>query len=353
MSSRTVRRLSGLEIDEVSLVDRPANQHGLVTITKRDEGTAMGFFDAKGEPVDEAELQAGDVVFNEQGEQIVMLTDEQRELLEQHPEATIDDLDLELFLVGADAEELQEVGKAGAAAVTGGSSTLFQTGKKTANLALGRAKFGFGEGRKGRKVNSGSAVRSASAHFGRNAGKYGAGAAAGTAGYAGGRFGKAAPSLGEEVLSQLSKALTDGDQHQIISKVAERVEAAERIAKRAEERADALEEQAEFEGFVEIAKSFELPVEPEELGGILQKISKVLDDDELGTMERVLQAAAANIDLEERGSAGFSPILGYVEGAALEVVGKSAGELTPEQAMTAIFSANDEAYLEYLSEHRG
>ena len=31
---RQVKRLSNLEIDEISLVDRPANQHGLVAIAK-------------------------------------------------------------------------------------------------------------------------------------------------------------------------------------------------------------------------------------------------------------------------------------------------------------------------------
>jgi hypothetical protein len=35
MTTRTVKRLYDLEIDEISLVDRPANQHGLVAIAKR------------------------------------------------------------------------------------------------------------------------------------------------------------------------------------------------------------------------------------------------------------------------------------------------------------------------------
>ena len=71
-------QLSDLEIDEVSTVDRPANQHGLITFSKStgmgegytEEVTMPGeneieVFDADGQPIDE--LAHGDVVYDQDG----------------------------------------------------------------------------------------------------------------------------------------------------------------------------------------------------------------------------------------------------------------------------------------------
>ena len=65
--TRMVKRLSQLEIDEVSLVDRPANQHGLVAIAKNDQEDAMpDLFDAEGTPVELEDLQVGDFVYDDE-----------------------------------------------------------------------------------------------------------------------------------------------------------------------------------------------------------------------------------------------------------------------------------------------
>ena len=41
-----VRKLTDIEIDEVSVVDRPANQHGLIAFSKSQHGDG---FDQRGE----------------------------------------------------------------------------------------------------------------------------------------------------------------------------------------------------------------------------------------------------------------------------------------------------------------
>lgn len=359
MTTKPLKRLSSLEIDEVSLVDRPANQHGLVTITKRDEGLGMAVYDAQGNEIDESQLQSGDQVFDEDGEIITMLSDEDLQDLLDSGEVDADDLEIvgtqnEYESDGAtplDDRDLVGVGKglrSAGAAVTGGASTLLQTGRKTANRAFGEVKTGYRNQTKAMGEIEGRGQR-VGAHLGRNRARYGVAAAAGGEENARGRVRK---SLGEQVLSDLSKALTDGDRDTVVSKLADRLDQAEQTAYQAVTKAEELENEREFAQYCEIAKGFELPVDPEDLGGILQQVSKVLNDEQLDTLERILHTAAAALDFEERGSAGGSPLMAYVGEAATEMVGKSAGGISEAEATTALFSANDDAYLAYLSENQ-
>lgn len=345
MSIQPVKRLSSLEIDEVSLVDRPANQHGLVTITKRDEGLGMGVYDEAGNELDENDLESGDMIQEEDGSTSVLLSDDDLQAIidgEVDPaEFGLTDEAIEALL---NEENLAEVGKSEAAAVTGGPSTLRRWAMDV--------KGGYKHGRRGEapeRLPTNNHLARGSAHVGRNKNAYIVGASAGTEENVRGRMSK---SLGEQVLTDLSKALTDGDRDQVISKMADRLSEAEEVAKAAQEHAAFLQDQAEFAQYVDIAKSFELPVDPEDLGSILQEVSKVLSNEQLETLERIFNTAAAAISFDEEGSQGYSPTMDYVEGAAMELVGKSAGEISPEQATTALYSANDDAYLAYLSENQ-
>lgn len=80
--ARKVKELRDLEIDEISLVDKGANQHARTVIAKRhDEEDKMDeYFDAEGNPVDVASLELGDVVYDADGEAFELeLDDEQVE----------------------------------------------------------------------------------------------------------------------------------------------------------------------------------------------------------------------------------------------------------------------------------
>lgn len=78
MTGRVAKHVSDMEIDEISLVDRPANQHALVTIAKRraPEEDAVPetetYYDAQGAPVVAEELQFGDHVFDADGIEYVL-----------------------------------------------------------------------------------------------------------------------------------------------------------------------------------------------------------------------------------------------------------------------------------------
>ena len=94
MAPRTVNVLSNIEIDEISLVDRPANQHARVTITKRAEEDAVpNYFSEDGTAIADLDsLEVGSVVYDGEGNGFVddLDTGEDAELDESHeqvPEA--------------------------------------------------------------------------------------------------------------------------------------------------------------------------------------------------------------------------------------------------------------------------
>lgn len=108
-------KLFAMEIDEISLVDRPANQHASVLISKADtpEEDAMGYVDADGNPVDENELEHGDVVYSDSGEPFVYVEEGREADFEvEDPEDSYDD-DREPALVGKSfgAEVLEAISK--------------------------------------------------------------------------------------------------------------------------------------------------------------------------------------------------------------------------------------------------
>ena len=387
MRPRTVRKLSGLEIDEVSLVDRPANQHGLVAFAKRDEESSMDpIFDAEGNEVDPDQLEHGDVVYAEDGQELVFVEDGE-------PGGGIGEVDDGQY-GGYDGDQFADgtVGYAvdDEAYEASGVGKAFPRSLARAHVAVrrtlpNRAKEGLRSARDRATSSAASNTRAAESAFstrgsrgvsrakafgqgqfgarpGTTVGVAGGGTAAlGGAGYYGsGRRDRVGKSLGEQVSKALSKALTEDERDAVISKamdllgdVADRNDQLEQIV------AELIEDR-ELETYGEIAKSYEgLPVEPDEFGGILHRVASVLDPNELATLDRVFKAAGDAGLYDEVGyggpgsPAGANEILEQVYAVAGQAVGKSESGITAEQAVTAIFEANPAAYDEYEAEQRG
>lgn len=97
---RKVQQIDGLVIDEISLVDKGANQHATVTIAKSADGEKekqMEIFDEQGNPLDPEQLSDGDHVFDVNGvEYEYTLDDEPAGEVEQEQE---------LVSVGKSADE--------------------------------------------------------------------------------------------------------------------------------------------------------------------------------------------------------------------------------------------------------
>jgi hypothetical protein len=111
-------RLFGMEIDEISLVDRPANQHAAVLISKADapEEDAMGYVDADGNPVDENTLEHGDVVYDDSGAAFVYEVEGGPELdfsaFESDEDEDADDREPELVGKSFGSDVLEAISKA-------------------------------------------------------------------------------------------------------------------------------------------------------------------------------------------------------------------------------------------------
>jgi hypothetical protein len=156
---RPVKRLSNMEIDEISTVDKMANQHAMMLIAKRapEEETMPELYDESGELLAEDSLEDGQIVFDEEGNAYQF----SMEVEDDEAAAAAE----------ADARELEEVGKAGGLVHVPGGGNAFR-GTNFANRMRARG------GNAREYLNSGAGKQ-----FKRRAG-IGAGAA-GAAGAAG------------------------------------------------------------------------------------------------------------------------------------------------------------------------
>lgn len=161
-------------------------------------------------------------------------------------------------------------------------------------------------------------------------------------------------SLGDSVLEQLSKAVTEADREQIIAKALDEVEIAKAEAIAAQEELAYLQDERVTEAFIAKAAEYNLPVSPEVFGPILKAAATVLDEEQLDILDHVLTAAGEAM-YEEIGftGGGANSVFDQVTGFASEMVTKSAGDFTIEQASTAMFAANPEAYDAYIAEQNG
>lgn len=359
MSGR-VRRLYDLEIDEISLVDRPANQHGKVAIAKRAEDHVATYIDANGDEVDLEDIEFGEYVTDpESGQTLYMASPDELAELGIDPdddEGGYADPDDEY--VDEDDPELVGVGKARiprANMISGGGemarTARFQAGRGGTKV---RGSMGPGRGTRARagarNAASGARGLGESAWGNRNTRRTAAGvggAAAVGGSYAAGR--KVNKSLGQSVLEELSKALDNGDRDEVISKMGDMIESANRSASRAWNIAKSVQEQQEARDYAALADTYELPVDPEVLGGILQSVSKALDDDQLAILDRVLQAGSVGFDELGYSGSGESDVMGEVMAVARETVGKS--DFSEAQAVSALFDANPDLYDQYCAEN--
>lgn len=381
---RMVKRLTNLEIDEISLVDRPANQYGTVEITKAYQEDTMTVFDAQGSEVFEEELEPGDFVYNEAGDEFVV-ADEGGE------EDGADELDYELESVGKAGRGAQTVarrtmhgaamGHARAAGDNAGGLARYHAGNAKDAITSGAQRANRGARRRlggdratafassqargaqsafaadqGRGAKAYDRARTAVAgDYGKNPYKYVGGGAAlvGT----GGVMGTRKKSLGDSVLEELSKALTDGDRDEVIAKAMDQMGAiADRNAD-LEQAVQALYDNREFEGFHDVAKGYGFGDE-DEVAGILFRASQVLPQEDVAALDRYFTGAGeiAKSYMNEIGYGGGyedSDTMGQIMELAGQAVAKNAElGLTQEQAVTAMFTANPDSYDMYEAERR-
>lgn len=312
-----VRKLTDIEIDEVSVVDRPANQHGLIAFSKSVQGDGFEYeegtmppdadviYDVEGDEVDPGLLEHGDVVYDATGNEYVFVEEEDDE----------------------------EVGKAMPS--WAGVKEAVSGGWRSPALAAG----------------STDRLTRGAAHVSRNRKKYGYGAGGvGAAGLAGGGYAMS-KSAGDTVLEALSKAVTDEDRDAIIAKAMDDVEVYKAMA---QENAEALAYEQDIrltEAYISKASEYNLPVSPQVFGPILKSIAESLSDEQLDVLDAIFEAIGDAL-YEEVGYVGDTDngsVVDMVDAYADELVGKS--DMSHAEAAVAMYSAHPEAYEAYLAEN--
>lgn len=78
---RPKNNLTDMEIDEISTVDKAANQHSRFVIAKRapEEEEMPKLYNQEGQPLDEDQLEFGDIVYDDQGQAYEYVEDESAE----------------------------------------------------------------------------------------------------------------------------------------------------------------------------------------------------------------------------------------------------------------------------------
>jgi hypothetical protein len=342
-------KLSDLQIDEISLVYKGANQHSRVAIAKSLDGQqeeTVEIFDQDGNPVDPDTLELGDIVFDADGEAYQLSDDDDDE----------DEYD--------DDRELESVGKGWADALSGGKRVLSSIGantKGTAQAARGYAKNTVAPAIKGATgaatTHAGTAANAAGGFARRNKGVLLAGGG-GTVGGIGLGVGGSAmrnrnvnKSFGDAMRSELSKALSDDDRDEVIAKAFDYVEYLEEVAKSAEQVAEEERYVRRQSEYLEIAKSYNLPVSDEDLAEAMMAAEDALDPEYVEILATCL-SAASDVLFNEVGAQGggtSSFLMDQIEDYANNAVAKSADGSTAAEISKA-FEADPSLYDRYLDE---
>lgn len=338
--TKRVREIKDLIIDEVSLVDRGANQHASVTIAKSYDGEeekGMDIFDEQGNPLDADALEDGAIVYGEDGQAYLYTAEDDDEIGDEDYEGDYeDDYEDEPEMVGKSAQTAA-FGRFGSTAKESAAAFGGTSGWRGAASSAGNKVFGQGAGARKRKIGLGVGVGTA---------------AVGGGGYAGYKKGvKKNLSSAEVLREELSKALTDDDRDAVIAKAlgaldeyAEQAYAAEEIAKA--ERDLRLDRE-----YSEIAKSYNLPVHPEVLGPVMKRLAENMSEEDCVVIAKCFEAASEAL-WEEAGYVGGGDnvdIFQQAEAVVDGIVSKRGG--SREQALTELFEQNPDAYDEYLAEN--
>jgi hypothetical protein len=256
MPKQVVKELSNIEIDEISLVDRPANQHAKVAIAKRatKEDAVPEFFNENGQPVDLDSLVFGDVVFDEDGNPFQLIEDDGEE-------------------AEAEEDELALVGKA------------------------------FGG------------------------------------------------SMVDRVRQDLSKALTDIERDDVISKAADEISKANARADEATMIAKSERDLRLTREYISKAADYNVAVHPTELGPVLMRMAETMSYDDCAVIAKALESASDDAfnEVGYAGGGSNNDVFMAAQAVADQIVGKSADGVSKAATIAQVFEENPNAYDEYLS----
>jgi hypothetical protein len=368
MNDKAIKRLFDMQYDEVSLVDRPANQYSKVMIAKAyEEEDPMGIYDADGFVVDEDDLEHGDYVYDDEGAEYVFVDEDiekgigdvfsrGRKLLsrEKSPHNFGPVGTFRTSSRGRFQDQADYVRDRASSVRDRASSARAQAGERVSaarervrrnpvdpNLPPVSPERALLDNVRSRNMRN--AAISAGA-----VGAIGAGAG-GLALY--NNRSNTSKSLGDVLAEELSKAAGEDERTEIMAQAMDEVEFAKAAAAEAWEAADRERDLRITDDFISKAAEYNVPVVPEVLGPILKAMAETLNDDQLEVIDALL-TSVGDILFEEVGYTGENDnnsVIDQVNAYANEFVGKY--DASSAQVVTNIFETNPEAYDAYLAEN--
>jgi len=169
------------------------------------------------------------------------------------------------------------------------------------------------------------------------------------------RTGQQEPNFEQDVRWQLSKAITDEDRDEVISKAAGYISHLESLVHKAQSDVETEREIRREAEYMEIAKSYSgLPVGEDQLAAALMDCADNLDESSIVTLQKCLSAASDSA-LAEIGSSGGgfnSDVMAVIEEHANQGISKDA-DTTTEAQIAKAFEADPSLYSQYLNETGG
>jgi ribosomal protein L31 len=314
---RPIRHLTDMEIDEISTVDKAANQYSRFVIAKRapEEDEMPKLYNQEGQPLDEDNLDFGDIVYDDEGNAY--------EYVEEESEVQEDEPVPELANVGKSAFFEQQTTNGPATGSFSKSvmeelSKAFSDSDRDAVIAKALGRVEEIEQRYEEVAKAAQAERDL--------------------------------RLTREYIS---KAFSDSDRDAVIAKALGRVE---EIEQRYEEVAKAAQAERDLRltrEYISKAAEYNLPVAPAELGPVLYRMAETMSYDDCAVIAKCLETAGSML-FEETGYQGGgdnADIYSQVEAHAYDTFGK-AEDYSPVTAINKVFDTNPDAYDEYLAAQR-
>lgn len=330
-------KLVDMELDEISLVKKGANQFSTVSIAKSlsgEEEEMEELFDENGDLVDAESLDFGDVVYDSEGNAF--------EVTEDEDDDNDDDNEVEKSIInnvrhnatrfaGGFKRGQTARGMSGKTATNPAASDLFDKYATIPDNSKFATKAGFSVGRRPLAYAGGVA---------------GGGAAVGGGGYGYNRR-RRNDEVGKSLREEFSKALTDDDREVVISKAMDAISELEEQNMIALEIAKSEQETRIFNEYVSIAKTYDLPFEYEDVAKAMMEAESTLSPESVQIIAKSFELASTLIG-DEIGYDGIGSDTMYLMDSALDEIGKSGD---PE-AIAALLENNPELYDAYLSESR-
>jgi len=253
VATRRVKELTNIEIDEVSLVDVPANQHARVAIAKRaseEDIVPEKIYNENGELLDATLLEPGDTVFDAEGNAFEVVLEDGDDAAAEHE----------------DERELVGVGK----------------------------------------------------------------------------------SFADEVRESLSKAFTDIERDEVIAKALGQVDVLSKRLEEAEKIAKSERDLRLLGEYVEVAKGYNIPTDPNTLGPVLQRMAETMSYEDCSVIHKALSSAGSALFAEVGtiGGGDNNDVMTQVDAFLEQAVSKSES-ISKAAKVEEFFATNPDAYDQY------